>query len=70
MKTIGEGDHHVYVGNTMDRFVLPALASCATIAVTSDMWMSRTGVDTSCLVVNFMDSDWELRHITVGIFEA
>ena len=32
--------------------------------------MSCMGMDTFCLVVNFMVSDWEPRHITVGIFEA
>ena len=50
--------------------MLPILASCATIAVIFNPWISHTGVNTYCLVVNFIDSDWEPRHITVGIFKA
>ena len=53
---------------TMECFVLSALANCATIAVAFDLWIPCTGVDTICLVVNFID--WEPRHITIGIFEA
>ena len=41
----------------MEHFVLPALASYATIIVTLDLWMLRTRVNTFCLVVNFIDSD-------------
>ena len=44
---------------TMERFVLPTLVSCATLAMTFDLWMLRMGVDTFCLVVNFIDSNWE-----------
>ena len=55
---------------TMERFVLPALASSAIVVLTFYLWMSPTGVDTLCLVVNLIDSDWEPGHIIVGIFKA
>ena len=55
---------------TMGCFVLLAWASCATIPMTFDLWMSHTGVDTLCLVVNFIDNDGEPRHITIDNFEA
>lgn len=55
---------------TMKCFVLSTLKSYATVAVPFDMWMLRTEVDTFCLVVSFIDNDWELRHITTYYFEA
>ena len=40
---------------TMEQYVLPAIASCATASITFDLWMSRAGFDTFALVVNFID---------------
>ena len=58
------------LAKTMERYVLPAIASCATASITFDLWMSRAGFDTFALVVNFIDDCWEPRHVTVGLFEA
>lgn len=38
--------------------------------MTFDLWMLRTEVDILCLVVNFIDSDWEPRHITLGTYKT
>jgi hypothetical protein len=58
------------LAKTMERYVLHAIASCATTSITFDLWMSRVGFDTFTLVVNFINDCWEPRHVIVGLFEA
>lgn len=45
------------VAKTMEKFVLPLLETCDTATATFDLWMSRGGVDTFTLVVNFLSKD-------------
>ena len=55
---------------TMEQYVLPLVGKSATVSVTFDLWMSRGTQDTFCMVVNFLDTDWVPRHVTVGVFRA
>ena len=58
------------VTKTMDRYVLPSLASSVTASASFDLWMSRGGVDTFALVINFLSDKWIPVHVTVGLFEV
>jgi hypothetical protein len=52
------------------KYVLPLLETCDTATATFDLWMSRGGIDTFTLVVNFLSKDWVIHHVTVGVFET
>jgi hypothetical protein len=54
----------------MEKYVLPLLKTCDTATATFDLWMSRRGVDTFSLVVNFLSKDLVPHHVTVGVFEV
>lgn len=58
------------LAKTMELYVLPAIATCATPTITFDLWMSRAGFDTFALVVNFIDDCWVPRYVPIGLFEA
>jgi hypothetical protein len=32
--------------------------------------MSKEAYDVFALVINFLNNDWQLKHITIGLFEA
>ena len=61
---------HALLAKTMERYVLPEIASCATASITFDLWMSRVGFDTFALVVNFIDDCWKPRHVIISLFEV
>jgi hypothetical protein len=50
--------------------VIPSLESTTTIAINFDLWMSKSGVDTFVLVINYLDEGWIPRHVIVGLFEV
>ena len=54
----------------MEQYVLPLVEKSTTVSVTFDLWMSCGTQDTFCMVVNFPDTDWVPRHVTVGVFGA
>jgi hypothetical protein len=54
----------------MEQYVLPALALADTVTITFDLWQSRAGHDTFTMVVNFVDKEWEPKHVTIGLFEC
>ncbi len=35
-----------------------------------DLWMSKGAYDIFALVVKFLGTDWQPKHITIGLFEA
>jgi hypothetical protein len=35
-----------------------------------DLWMSKGAHDIFGLVLNFLGSDWQPKHVTIGLFEA
>jgi hypothetical protein len=35
-----------------------------------DLWMSKGAYDIFALVINFLDENWQLKKVTIGLFEA
>jgi hypothetical protein len=35
-----------------------------------DLWMSKGAHDIFGLVINFLGSDWQPKHVTIGLFQA
>jgi hypothetical protein len=52
------------------KYMLPKLAQCQTGTASFDLWMSRGAKDIFALVWNFLDTDWKMQHVTLGMFEA
>ncbi len=50
-------------------YVHPALANCISPTCTFDLWMSKGVHDVFVVVVNFLSSKWEAKHITITLFE-
>ncbi|KAG0556897.1 hypothetical protein KC19_11G087000 [Ceratodon purpureus] len=58
------------VSQTMEKYILPALAGCVTATASFDLWMSRRGVNTVALVIHFINEQWVPCRVTIGVFEA
>jgi hypothetical protein len=54
----------------MTTHVQVALADYLSTTYTFDLWMSKGAHDVFVVVVNFISSDWELNHVTIGLFEV
>jgi hypothetical protein len=54
----------------MTTYVQPTLANCISATCTFDLWMSKGARDVIAIVVNFILSDWEARHVTVELFKV
>jgi hypothetical protein len=54
----------------MKLHVLPNLEFVAIIFFSFDLWMSKGGVDTFALVINYLDDIWKPRHAIVGFFKV
>jgi hypothetical protein len=46
------------------------MESTTTIAINFDLWMSKGGVDTFVLVINYLDEACTCRHVVVGLFKV
>jgi hypothetical protein len=55
------------VQNTMDLHVLPSLEITITISTSFYLWMSKGGVDTFALVINYLDENLIPQHVTIGL---
>ncbi len=51
-------------------FVLSALAECYFSTTSFDLWMFKGAYDVFALVIKFLNSDWQPKHVTLGLFEA
>jgi hypothetical protein len=40
------------------------------VTTTFDLWMSQSLHDTFTFIINFSISNWELKHVTIDLFEA
>ncbi len=40
------------------------------VIVSFDLWMSKGAYDVFALVINFLNSDWQPKHVTIGLFET
>jgi hypothetical protein len=54
----------------MERYVLLAFGDYAIVAITIDLWMSKIGFDIFTLVMNFINKEWVICHIIIGLFNA
>lgn len=61
---------HALVNRTLTEYVQLTLAKCLITTCNFDLWMSKGGHYIFTIVVNFPSTNWELKHITIGIFEA
>jgi len=43
------------VAKIMDKYVQPLLTKCEIASIIFNLWMSRIGYDTFCLIMNFID---------------
>jgi len=58
------------VKKTMDLHVLPNLETTTIVFASFDLWMSRGGVNTFVLIINYLDEGWTPRHVTMKLFEV
>jgi hypothetical protein len=54
----------------MEMHVFPTIAEYATTTVMFNLWMSKIGIDTFALVINFIDNDRVPCHVIIGMFET
>jgi hypothetical protein len=50
--------------------VLLTIVECDMTIMTFTFCISRIGFYTFGLVINFVDDDWVLCHVTIGVFET
>lgn len=53
---------------TMNIYLHPTIASCVTMSITFNLWMSRCRYTTLGTIINFIEDTWTLRHVVVGLF--
>jgi hypothetical protein len=58
------------VEKTMTTYVQPTLTDCILVTCTFDLWMLKGARDVFVIMVNFISSDWEVKHVTIGLFEV
>ncbi len=58
------------LSKVMEMHVFPTIAECATTIIMFNLWMSKIEIDTFALVINFIDDDWVLCHVIIGMFET
>ncbi len=57
------------VEKTSQQYVLPTLANCSS-TTSFDLWMFKGAYDVFALIINFLSSDWQPKHVIIGLFEA
>jgi hypothetical protein len=58
------------VTKTMQLHVLPRFIETKIISINFDLWMSRCGVDTFALAINYLNDYWIPQHVTIDLFEV
>ncbi len=58
------------VEKTMTTYVQLALVDYLLATYNFDLWMSKGMRDVFVIVVSFISSDWEAKHVTIGLFEV
>ncbi len=54
----------------MFTYVHPALANYILATYTFDLWMLKGVHDVFIIVVNFLSSKWEAKHVAIELFEV
>jgi hypothetical protein len=55
---------------TMQLHVMLGLVDATTLSICFDIFMSKGGVDTFVLVINYLNESWMPQHVTIGLFEV
>lgn len=55
------------VEKTMSLYVQPTLASCLFAPYTFNLWMSKGVHDIFVVIVNFISSDWVVKHLLASL---
>ncbi len=58
------------VTKCMELHVFPKFTSATIVYTSFDLWMSRGGVDTFLLVINYLIEIWEPMHVTIGLLKV
>jgi len=58
------------VEKTKEKYVLPKLINCISTTPSFDLWMSKGTHDIFVFVINFLESDWQPKQVTIGLFNA
>ncbi len=58
------------VEKTIFTYVHPTLVNCILAIYTFDLWMSKGVHDVFVIVVNFLSSKWEAKHVIIKLFEV
>ncbi len=58
------------VPKTTNLHMLPILASTTTMFTSFDLWMSKGGVNTFTLIINYLNEIWIPIHVIIGLFEV
>jgi hypothetical protein len=54
---------------TKDKYVLFVISSCILTTI-FNLWMFKGTCDIFVFVLNFLLFEWELTHVTIGLFET
>jgi len=54
----------------MEQYVFPAIAQCKVTITSFDPWMFKIRFDKFAFVIKFINEDWVLCQVIVGLFEA
>jgi hypothetical protein len=54
----------------MEMHLFPTIVECVMTTVMFNLWMSRIGISTFVLVINFIDDDWVPCHVIIGMFKT
>jgi len=57
------------VEKTKQLYVLPNLLECNSTIMSFDLWMSKGVHNIFSLVINFLEANWQAKHVTLGLFE-
>jgi hypothetical protein len=55
---------------TMTKYAQHALVECLLAICAFDLWMSKGARNIFVMIVNFLSTNWEPKHITIGLFDA
>jgi hypothetical protein len=58
------------VKKTNQLYVVPTLAKCHYATTSFDLWMFKGACDVFALVIYFLSSGWQSKHVIINLFEA
>ncbi len=58
------------VTKCMEMHVFPKFTNATIVYISFDLWMSRGGVETFILVINYLIEVWEPMYVTIGLLKV